>query len=75
LQDKEVECTVRDSELRDLKEEVTRLSSLVSRLGMAKAQQVNSRNPQVSIWLAGWFHVLLLLDLLSLNCTKEALIS
>jgi hypothetical protein len=74
LQDKEVECTVRDSELRDLKEEVTRLSSLVSRLGMAKAQ-VNSRNPQVSIWLAGWFHVLLLLDLLSLNCTKEALIS
>lgn len=48
LQDKEVECTVRDSELRDLKEEVTRLSSLVSRLGMAKAQ-VNSRNPQVGV--------------------------
>lgn len=48
LEDKEVECTVRDSELRDLKEEVTRLSSLVSRLGMAKAQ-VNSRNPQVGV--------------------------
>ncbi|CAK7347262.1 unnamed protein product [Dovyalis caffra] len=46
LQDKEVECAVKDGELRDLKEEVTRLSSLVSRLGMAKPQ-VNSRNPQV----------------------------
>lgn len=43
---------VRDSELRDLKEEVTRLNSFVSGLGMAKAQ-VNSRNPQVraSSWL------------------------
>jgi hypothetical protein len=70
LQDKEVECTVRDSELRDLKEEVTRLSSLVSRLGMAKAQQVNSRNPQVSIWLAGWFHVLLLLGSFELELYK-----
>ncbi|KAF9687391.1 hypothetical protein SADUNF_Sadunf02G0088700 [Salix dunnii] len=48
LQDKEVECMVRDSELRDLKEEVTRLNSLVSGLGMARAQ-VNSRNPQVGV--------------------------
>uniref|UniRef100_A0A6N2MUV0 Tesmin/TSO1-like CXC domain-containing protein n=1 Tax=Salix viminalis TaxID=40686 RepID=A0A6N2MUV0_SALVM len=48
LQDKEVECMVRDSELRDLKEEVTRLNSFVSGLGMAKAQ-VNSRNPQVVV--------------------------
>lgn len=44
---------VRDSELRDLKEEVVRLSNMVSQLGMPKAQGVNLRNPQVNAlsWL------------------------
>ncbi|XP_065881107.1 kinesin-like protein KIN-4C isoform X2 [Euphorbia lathyris] len=38
LQDKEVECTVRDSELRDLKEEIVRLSNLVNQPGVLKAE-------------------------------------
>lgn len=38
LQEKEAECIVRDSELKDLKEEVVRLSNLVNQPGMPKAQ-------------------------------------
>ncbi|EEF48627.1 conserved hypothetical protein [Ricinus communis] len=38
LQDKEVDCTVRVSELRDLKEEIVRLSNVVNQLGIPKAE-------------------------------------
>ncbi|WCJ24737.1 chromosome-associated kinesin-related [Euphorbia peplus] len=48
IQDKEVECTVRDSELRDLKEEIVRLSDLVSQPGKVKAE-VNRKKLEVDL--------------------------
>ncbi|KDP41482.1 hypothetical protein JCGZ_15889 [Jatropha curcas] len=38
LQDKEAECKVRDSELKDLKKEVASLSNLVNQLGVVRAR-------------------------------------
>ncbi|GAV66837.1 hypothetical protein CFOL_v3_10347 [Cephalotus follicularis] len=47
LQDEESDCKVKDSELRELKDEVARLSSLVSHLGMTKPQLIHSPKPRV----------------------------
>ncbi|KAJ8773318.1 hypothetical protein K2173_028495 [Erythroxylum novogranatense] len=48
LQEKEVDCVARDSELKDLKDEVVRLSSLVGQLRLPKALVV-IRNPQIEL--------------------------
>ncbi|KAJ9166468.1 hypothetical protein P3X46_021219 [Hevea brasiliensis] len=48
LQEKEVDSKVRDSELRDLKEEVVRLSNLINQLGMPKAQ-VHAKKQDVDL--------------------------
>ncbi|KAF5740148.1 chromosome-associated kinesin KIF4B [Tripterygium wilfordii] len=47
LQEKEVECRVNDSEFRDLKEEVIRLTSLISHPEIPKAQHVYLQMPEV----------------------------
>ena len=43
LEDDEVGWTVKDSELRDLKEEVARLGSLVSHIAKPKMEEINQK--------------------------------
>ncbi|CAI0406041.1 unnamed protein product, partial [Linum tenue] len=46
LQDKENDCMARDSELRDLKEEVFKLSTMVNQMPIVRARPVHSTKPQ-----------------------------
>ncbi|CAN1340991.1 Kinesin-like protein KIN-4C, partial [Linum perenne] len=46
LQEKEVDCTARDTELKDLKEEVFKLSTMVNQMPLLRARPVHMTKPQ-----------------------------
>ncbi|CAN1340993.1 Kinesin-like protein KIN-4C, partial [Linum perenne] len=47
LQEKEVDCTARDTELKDLKEEVFKLSTMVNQMPLLRARPVHMTKPQL----------------------------
>lgn len=51
LEENEVDCRLMDSELRDLKEEITRLASLVSQIEMPKSHLSESNKSHVSAFI------------------------
>ena len=52
VRDKEVAYREKDSEIRDLKEKIVRLSSYVRQLEMQKAELIHQVKSQVSAWLS-----------------------
>lgn len=54
LRDKEVDCREKDSEIRDLKEKVVKLSSLARHFEMQKAELIHQVKSQVSLLLLFW---------------------
>ncbi|CAN1825897.1 Kinesin-like protein KIN-4C, partial [Linum perenne] len=47
LQEKEVDCMARDTELKDLKEEVFKLSTMVNQMPLLRARPVHMTKPQI----------------------------